>query len=216
MANIQSITDAQLEAEVLLSPIPVLVDFYADWCGPCKTLAPRLEELAQKYDGVLKIVKVDVDANPMAVQMFRIQSMPTLVLVKDQQIVDVAQGALDRTQLEAFVAAVATPTGGGVESWDPQRLKLGAEAMVATPIDVRPAADFERARIPGAVNIPTTEMPGRLQELADLGTDVVLYDRTDAGVKELAASVAETGLPVGVLDGGFLGWEAELLPVEKG
>ena len=216
MAHVQNITDAQLEQEVLLSELPVLIDFYADWCGPCKTLSPRIEALAADYAGSLKVVKVDVDQNPMAVQMFRIQAMPTLILVADQQIVDIAQGALDKTALEQFVSKVVTKKkAGGVEKWDAQRLKLGIEAMVATAIDVRDQADFARAHVPGAVNVPAGELAAKLSELKQLDTDLVFYDRTDGDAMTLAKNAAEAGLSSGVLEGGFLGWEAERLPVER-
>lgn len=216
MSNVINITDAQIESEVLHSDIPVLIDFYADWCGPCKTLAPRLEAIAKKYAGSLKVVKIDVDANRAAVQMFRIQSMPTLILIADQQIADMAQGALSAEQLEAFVSNVVQASPGGVENWDARRLKLGIEATVATAIDVREAGDFERAHIPGAVNIPAAALAASIDALRALDADVVLYDRTDGDLKTLAETVAAAGIPTGVLEGGFLGWEAEMYPVEKG
>lgn len=216
MSHVISITDAQIEQEVLLSDMPVLIDFYADWCGPCKTLSPRLETLAADYAGALKVVKIDVDANPMAVQMFRIQAMPTLALVHQQQVVDMAQGALDRNQLEEFVSSVVQkPAGGGVQAWEAKRLKLGLEAGVVAAVDVRAAADFGRARIPGAVNVPADELPARLEDLRAIPADVVLYGRTDNEVQDLAAKVAEAGIAIGYLEGGMLGWESEFYPIEK-
>ncbi len=78
MADIKAVTDATFEQEVLKSPRPVVVDFWAAWCGPCKMVAPEMEKLAQKYDGQVDVVKVDVDANPGLSRAFNIMSIPTI------------------------------------------------------------------------------------------------------------------------------------------
>lgn len=78
MAQIRAVTDATFEQEVLKSERPVLVDFWAAWCGPCKMVAPEMEKLAQKYDGRVDVVKVDVDANPGLSRTFNIMSIPTI------------------------------------------------------------------------------------------------------------------------------------------
>lgn len=78
MANIRAATDADFEQVVLHSDKPVLVDFWAAWCGPCKLVAPEIEKLAAKYEGAIEVVKVDVDANPMISQTFGIMSIPTI------------------------------------------------------------------------------------------------------------------------------------------
>src|SRR6266581_4146619 len=78
MANIKHVTDASFEADVLKSERPVLVDFWAAWCGPCKLVAPEMEKLAAKYEGAIDIVKVDVDANPGLSRSFNIMSIPTI------------------------------------------------------------------------------------------------------------------------------------------
>lgn len=214
MAHVQDISDSQLEKEVLYSDLPVLIDFYADWCGPCKTLSPRIEALAADYKGSLKVVKIDVDANPVAVQMFRIQAMPTLVLLKDRQIVDVIQGAVDRKALDQFVAQVASK--GSVQTWDAQRLKLGLEAMVVVAVDLRSETDFARAHLPGAISMPADQLAARIGELKALGEELVLYDRNGTQTADAADVVSKAGVAVGVLEGGLLAWEAELLPVERG
>jgi len=215
MAHVRTIQDADLEREVIHSDLPVLIDFYADWCGPCKTMAPRLEKLAGDYAGALKVVKIDVDHNPMAVQMFRIQAMPTFVLVKDRQIVDVAQGAMDAGTLQQFVAPhVSKPAGP--EVWDSKRLKLALEIEMARPVDLRAAADFARARIPGAVNVPRVNQPLDFSALTPGGQTYVFYDRTNDGVADIAARAHAAGVKAAALDGGFLGWEADGLRVQKG
>ncbi len=100
MANLLEITDATFEKEVISSEIPVLVDFWAVWCGPCKMIAPVVEELAADYDGKLKVGKVDVDAHKQAAMKYGIRSIPTLLLFKDGKVVQQIIGALPKKQLE--------------------------------------------------------------------------------------------------------------------
>lgn len=102
------VTDQTFETEVLKSELPVLIDFWAEWCGPCRMVAPILEKLAKDYSGKVKIAKVDVDANPGLAQAFRIMSIPTLMFVKEGKIVGQQAGALPepvlRDALEQLVA----------------------------------------------------------------------------------------------------------------
>lgn len=88
------VTDTTFEAEVLNSPLPVLVDFWADWCGPCKQIAPILEKLAKEFAGKIRIAKVDVDRNPQLQNAFQVMSIPTLMFVKSGKIVGQQAGAL--------------------------------------------------------------------------------------------------------------------------
>ena len=82
MADIKAATDATFESMVIKNEKPVLVDFWASWCGPCKMVAPEMEKLADKYDGTIQVVKVDVDANPVLSQAFNIMSIPTIAYFK--------------------------------------------------------------------------------------------------------------------------------------
>lgn len=99
MGQPTAITDDQFESEVINSDTPVLVDFWAEWCGPCKAVAPTLVELAGDYDGRLKVVKVDVDENREAATRFGIRSIPSLLIFKDGAEVDRIIGALPKQQL---------------------------------------------------------------------------------------------------------------------
>ncbi|MBB4600844.1 thioredoxin 1 [Hymenobacter luteus] len=94
-------------SELINSPgMPVLVDFYADWCGPCKTMAPILEQVAAQHQGKLKVIKIDVDRNPAAAQQFRVQSIPTLILFQKGQPVWRQAGVVSAAQLGQVVQGV--------------------------------------------------------------------------------------------------------------
>jgi thioredoxin 1 len=92
--------DSTFEAEVLKSDIPVLVDFWAVWCGPCKAIAPTVEELARQYKGKVKVAKMDVDEHQQVPQQYGIRSIPTLLLFKGGRVVDTIIGAVPRAKLE--------------------------------------------------------------------------------------------------------------------
>ena len=106
MAKPLEITDANFEEVVLKSDKPVLVDFWAEWCGPCKMIAPVVEELANDYDGKAVIAKLDVDTNPGVSAKYGIRSIPTLLVFKDGKIVDKQVGAASKNQLADKLNAV--------------------------------------------------------------------------------------------------------------
>jgi thioredoxin 1 len=98
------VSDANFKAEVLDSNVPVVVDFFAEWCGPCKAMAPALAAVAKEMEGKVKIVKIDVDQNPSVTQQFRIQAMPTLMLFKGGQVAATQVGALvQKKKLEDWI-----------------------------------------------------------------------------------------------------------------
>jgi thioredoxin 1 len=104
MGAAKEVTDADFEAQVLQSKEPVLVDFHAVWCGPCKAMAPALEQVATEMAGKLKVVKVDVDQNPGITQTYKIQAMPTLIMFNGGKEVNRNVGALvQKVKLEQWV-----------------------------------------------------------------------------------------------------------------
>jgi thioredoxin 1 len=103
MANAVAVTDANFEQEVLKSSVPVLVDFWAAWCGPCKVIAPTVEQLAMEYAGKMKVVKLDVDANVEVSSRYSVLNIPTLMLFKDGHAVEKMIGALPKPALLAKI-----------------------------------------------------------------------------------------------------------------
>ncbi len=100
-----AVTDATFDAEVRKSTIPVVVDFWAEWCGPCKQIGPALEELSAQYEGKVKIVKVNVDENPDLPAQMGVRGIPTLFLFKDGQVVSNKVGAAPKAALQNWIQA---------------------------------------------------------------------------------------------------------------
>jgi thioredoxin 1 len=96
-------SDANFDSDVLKSSVPVLVDYWAEWCGPCKMIAPILDEIAGDYHGKLKIAKVNVDENQQVTQKYGIRSIPTLMIFKDGNVQAQKVGAMSKSQLTAFI-----------------------------------------------------------------------------------------------------------------
>jgi len=101
--NIIHVSDASFEADVLQSEIPALVDFWAEWCGPCKMIAPILDEIADEYAGKIKICKVDVDSNSETAAKFNVRGIPTLLVFKNGTVEATKVGALSKGQLSEFI-----------------------------------------------------------------------------------------------------------------
>lgn len=106
MATPVHITDHTFDKEVLKADLPVLTDFWAEWCGPCRSIAPILEEIADEYDGKLKIVKLDVDENKQMAMRYGVQGIPTLMLFKNGQLVERLVGAIPKEQLVKVIQGV--------------------------------------------------------------------------------------------------------------
>lgn len=101
--NILTVTDDSFEVDVLQSDLPVLVDFWAEWCGPCKMIAPVLEEIAGEFAGRLKVAKLNIDQNDATAPKFGIRSIPTLILFRNGQAEATKIGAMSKSELAAFV-----------------------------------------------------------------------------------------------------------------
>lgn len=99
MAVTAQVTDSNFQEEVLENEVPVLVDFWAPWCGPCRMVAPVVEEIADQYDGKVKVVKLNTDENPNVASQYGIRSIPTLMIFKGGQRVDMVVGAVPKTTL---------------------------------------------------------------------------------------------------------------------
>ena len=103
MSNIIHLSDDTFQKEVIESSIPVLVDYWAEWCGPCKMITPILDDLVSEYDGKLKIAKLNIDENPQTPTKFGIRGIPTLMIFKDGNPEATKVGALSKSQLTAFI-----------------------------------------------------------------------------------------------------------------
>jgi len=101
--QIVHVTDDSFESDVLKSPQPVLIDYWAEWCGPCKMIAPVLDEIAEEYRGRLKVAKLNIDDNPNTPPRYGIRGIPTLMLFKDGEVEATKVGAVSKSQLVAFI-----------------------------------------------------------------------------------------------------------------
>ena len=106
MSSSQTVSDNNFEAEVLKASGPVLVDFYADWCGPCKAMSPLIDELATSHNGKLKVVKINIDDSPNAPTKYGVRGIPTFMVFKDGKVADSRVGGMSKSQLSTWVESV--------------------------------------------------------------------------------------------------------------
>ena len=104
MSSATPVSDASFEQDVLKSDVPVLVDFWAPWCGPCRMVAQIVDEIAKEFDGKIKVFKLNTDENPNVASQFGIRSIPTLMVFKDGQKVDTVVGAVPKTTLSSTIS----------------------------------------------------------------------------------------------------------------
>lgn len=209
---LQQVSEQDFEAQVLLSQAPVLVEFGATWCGPCKTVEPELVALSAELGERAKVVKVDIDQSPYLARQLGIQSVPTFVVFANGRPVGGKVGALKKAQLAEMLEPFLPRAAGALKPKEVAQLqKQGQVALV----DTREAAVFRRSHIAGSINVPLEEIATRIDELSSLRAAPVLYCRTGNDTKALAAQLAQQGTPVAYLDGGVLGWEADGFTLQR-
>lgn len=204
------VTDATFERDVLQAELPVLVDFWAPWCGPCKAVGPVLEELSDEYAGQLVIAKVNVDACPNVAGMMRIQSIPTMVLFDHGRPVKATQGALPKPELVKLIEENAP--GLKAPTIEPQALKAAMEAgHELYLVDIREPQHFSRSHLRKSRCVPQAELDAAIKDLDD-GAPIVLISRTGERATEEAKRLAPRLPQVVALKEGVLGWEGNLWP----
>lgn len=210
---VTQVTTATFRREVLESPLPVLIDLWAEWCGPCRQLSPRVESVAQRLEGRLKVVKINVDQNPDITQAFRAQNIPLLVVVVGGRPVKTSPGLITEAQIMELVE----PYLPGAEDEVPAKeLPALIKAGRVTVVDLRDPPVFARAHIPGAVNVPSENLALSVGTLALDRRPVVVYDRSGAeAARQAFEQLTAQGLPAAILKGGFLAWESEGFGVER-
>jgi thioredoxin 1 len=209
------VTDATFEREVLQSELPVLIDFVADWCAPCKQQTPIVEEVARELEGQIKVVKIDVDKSPRIAASFRIQSIPQLFVVADGQVA--AQWDKGLAPKKTILELVRPFLPQAPNELKPADLAALIQQKRVLPVDVREAGAFARYHIPGAINLPLADLATRAAELVPRdGRMRVLYARSTEEARDAVEKLVKQGHQVAFLAGGFLHWEADGLPVERG
>ncbi len=206
------VDEQNFEQEVLQSPIPVLVEFGAEWCGPCKTVAPELEALQQELSGKAKIVTVDIDRSPTLAQQLGIQSVPTFVIFHEGRPAGGKVGALRQAQLREMLEPLLPRDAGALKPEEVFKLQQAGRISL---VDTREPAVWKRSRIAHSVNLPLDDMETRLEELQKLPEPPVLYCRAGTETKDLAARLAGQGFPVSYLEGGVLAWEGAGFELER-
>ncbi len=210
---VPTISEREFEAAVLRSELPVLIEFTADWCAPCKQIAPEVDAFAEEMRGKANVVKVDIDRAPTLARELRVKSVPTFMVFAEQRIVDMVVGAIGKKKMREMVEPFLPRAEGALKP--AELVELQKQGLVV-PVDTRDKGAFQRAHIPGAAHFALEEIEGRLAELHMLQARPVLYCRAGDKTKELAERLNEQGLPVAFLEGGLLGWESLSLPIERG
>jgi len=210
---VPTIGEQDFEREVLRPELPVLLEFSAEWCQPCKTIAPEVAAFAKEMEGKLSVRKVDIDRSPLLARELRIQSVPTFMLFVQGRPVDAIVGAVGKKKLREMVDPFLPRAEGALKAVELAQLLREGRVV---PVDTRDAAAFGRAHLPTARNMPIEEIESRLAELHMMPAQPVVYCRSGDKTKTLAEKLAADGVPVMFLEGGLLAWESEGLPVERG
>jgi len=188
------VTDVSFESAVLdrSSTVPVLVDLWAEWCGPCRTLGPILEKVVAETDGAVELVKVDVDSNPRVSATFRVQSIPAVYAIKDRKVVDSFIGALPEPAVRQFVASLSPPPSEAdklIAAGDEESLRRALELEPANEAAVLALASLLVERGAGdealgiLARIPEGAEVRRIAALARVGDEVTATDANGIEVK---------------------------------
>ena len=210
--TVLTVTEPTFEKEVLASELPVIVAFVTALSNPCKLLEPELVATSHELEGKAKVVRIDIERSPMLAQEFKINAIPTVVVVHQQRVVAAKQGLQHRPDLRAMVDPFLPRSESAIRVEEFVQLSKAGRVMA---VDTRDAGSFARAHVPGAVHMPLAEIEAKVYELASTGRAPVLYDRAGTESKQLAEKLAEQGVPVAFLEGGFLAWEVAGLPIER-
>ncbi len=211
-SKVPTISEREFEQAVLRSELPVLIEFTADWCAPCKQIAPEVEAFAEEVRGKANVVKVDIDRAPTLAAQLRVKSVPTFMVFAEQRIVDMVVGAIRKKKMREMVEPYLPRAEGALKA---EELAQLIQQGIVVPVDTRDAGAFTRAHIPGAAHLPLDEIEGRLAELHMLQGRPVLYCRAGDKTKDLASKLNEQGMPVAFLEGGLLAWESSAFPIER-
>ena len=198
------VTDATFEAEVVQrsQTVPVVVDLWADWCTPCRTLGPILEKVIAETDGLVELVKVDVDANPAVSQAFQVQSIPAVYALSGGKVVDGFMGAQPEAQVREFVQRLVDSAGPAELSEVEQLVAAGDEASLRRAVELEPGNEPAVAALAGLLagagageealellaRIPETPETRRVAALARMGGEVGEESEIEA---ELAALLVQ-------------------------
>lgn len=209
---VREVSEREFESEVMQNDLPVLVEFGAQWCGPCKATAPELAALAEELAGKAKILTVDIDKSPLLARELGIQSVPTFVIFDKGRPVGAKTGAMRRAQLREILEPFLPRALG---SLTPEQVAALLQQRAISLVDTREASDWRRLHLPDAVNIPLGELQNRLAELYMLPGMPVLYCRSGELTKALVEKLAAEGVEISFLEGGVLAWESAGLPIQR-
>ena len=210
------VTTDSFTKDVLESAVPVIIDLWAPWCGPCRSIAPALETIAEKRGDTVRIVKINVDEEPALARAFQVQSIPMVIGMKSRAVVAVEVGWRGAASLEALVdKTIAATPPPELREVDVAGLKA-ALAAGATVVDVRNPDETAAGHVPGAILLPLPELEGRVGELAaHKGKDLYVICKSGGRSARAAEFLAGQGFtPVNVA-GGTMSWLAQGFPVER-